>query len=120
MTRTVLLDEDAIEEAEAETRYYRERAGERVALRFAAEVEEIYRGLASGRFVGVNHRLVRFRLPLKRVFLESFPLRSCSISRTRGSMWWRWRRSAGSPGTGGRGSSIVERRATSELIAGRI
>src|SRR5215475_6438895 len=73
MTRTVLIDEDAIAETEAETRFYRERAGERVALRFAAEVEEIYRGLADGRFVGVNHRLVRFRLPLKRVFLESFP-----------------------------------------------
>ena len=73
MTRDVLIDEDAIAETEAETRYYRERGGQPVALRFAAEVEEIYRGLAEGRFVGVNHRLIQFRLPLKRVFLASFP-----------------------------------------------
>src|SRR3954469_23382143 len=73
MTREVLIDEDAIEEAEAETRYYRERGGEPVALRFAAEVEAIYRGLADRRFVGVNHPGVRFRLPIKRVFLERFP-----------------------------------------------
>ncbi len=38
-----------------------------VALRFAAEIEAIYRGLADGRLVGVNHPRVRFRLP--RTFL---------------------------------------------------
>jgi hypothetical protein len=49
MTREVVIDEDASAETEAETRYYRERGGRPVALRFAAEVEEIYRGLAGGR-----------------------------------------------------------------------
>lgn len=44
MTRTLLVDEGALEETEAETRYYRERGGEALALRFAAEVEAIYRG----------------------------------------------------------------------------
>jgi hypothetical protein len=73
MNRTLLVDEGALEEAEAETRYYRERGGEALALRFAAEVEAIYRGLAGRRFVGVNHPAVKFRLPIKRVFLERFP-----------------------------------------------
>jgi plasmid stabilization system protein ParE len=73
MTRRLLVDEEAIEEAEAETRYYRERGGEPLALRFAAEVEAIYHRLADRRFVGVNHPVVRFRLPIKRVFLERFP-----------------------------------------------
>lgn len=73
MTRRLLVAEEAIEEAEAETRYYRERGGEPVALRFAAEVEATYRGLADRRFVGVNHPVVRFRLPIKRVLLDRFP-----------------------------------------------
>jgi plasmid stabilization system protein ParE len=73
MIRDLVVDEDAIEEAEAETRYYAERAGMLVALRFAAEIEAIYRGLADGRLVGVNHPRVRFRLPIKRVFLDRFP-----------------------------------------------
>lgn len=73
MTRELVVDEEAIEEAEAETRYYAERAGKLVAQRFAAEIEAIYRGLADGRFVGVNHPRVRFRLPIKRVFLDRFP-----------------------------------------------
>jgi len=34
MIRDLVVDEDAIEEAEAETRYYAERAGMLVALRF--------------------------------------------------------------------------------------
>jgi hypothetical protein len=33
MSRTVVVDEAAVEEAEAQARYYRERAGEDVALR---------------------------------------------------------------------------------------
>ena len=73
MSRTVVVDEEAVEEAEAQARYYREHAGEEVALRFAAEIEAIYSGLAEGRFVGVNHPRVTFRLPLKRVFLDRFP-----------------------------------------------
>lgn len=73
MIRDLVVDEEAIEEAEAETRYYVERAGTLVALRFAAEIEAIYRGLADGRLVGVNHPRARFRLPIKRVFLDRFP-----------------------------------------------
>lgn len=73
MIRDLIVDEEAVVEAETETRYYVERAGTLVALRFAAEIEAIYRGLAEGRFVGVNHPRVRFRLPVKRVFLERFP-----------------------------------------------
>jgi plasmid stabilization system protein ParE len=63
MTRSVVVDNAAAEEAETQVRYYAERAGEGVALRFVAEIEAIYRGLAEGRFVGVNHPHVRFRLP---------------------------------------------------------
>ena len=73
MTRRVVVDGEAAEEAEAEVRYYRERAGPLVASRFAAEIEAIYRGLSERRFVGVNHQRVRFRLPIKRVFLNRFP-----------------------------------------------
>jgi plasmid stabilization system protein ParE len=73
MIRSLVVDEDAVEEGEAQTRYYLERAGEIVAQRFAAEIEAIYRGLVEGRFVGVNHPRVTFRLPLKRVFLDRFP-----------------------------------------------
>ena len=73
MKRTLLVDEEAAEEAEAQAEYYTDRAGEAVSLRFVAEIEAIYRGLAAGRFVGVNHPRVQFRQPLKRVFLERFP-----------------------------------------------
>lgn len=73
MIRDLVVDEEALEEAEAQTRHYLERAGTLVALRFAAEIEAIYRGLAEGRHVGVNHSRVRFRLPIKRVFLDRFP-----------------------------------------------
>src|SRR5262245_57187019 len=73
MTRKLIVEQEASEDAEAEVRYYRERAGPLVASRFAAEVEAIYRGLSAGRFVGVNHQRVRFRLPIKRVFLDRFP-----------------------------------------------
>ena len=74
MTRSLVVEEEAADEAEAQARYYADRAGTRVALRFVAEVEAIYRGLAEERFVGVNHPRARFRLPLKRVFLERFPM----------------------------------------------
>lgn len=73
MNRTLVVDEVAVEEAEEQARYYADRAGEVIALRFVAEVEAIYRGLAEGRFVGVNHLRVQFRLPVKRVFLDRFP-----------------------------------------------
>ena len=73
MSRTLFVDEEAVEEAEAQARYYTDRAGEAVSLRFVAEIEAIYRGLVEGRFVGVNHPRVQFRHPLKRVFLDRFP-----------------------------------------------
>jgi plasmid stabilization system protein ParE len=73
MIRLLVVDEEASEEAEAQVRYYTERAGTHIALRFTAEIEAVYRGLAEGRLVGVNYPRVRFRLPLKRVFLDRFP-----------------------------------------------
>jgi plasmid stabilization system protein ParE len=73
MIRALVVDEEAAEEAEAQTRYYAERGGEAVSLRFVAEIEAVYRGLAEGRFVGVNHPGVQFRQPIKRVFLDPFP-----------------------------------------------
>lgn len=73
MTRRLVVDEEASEEADAQVRYYAERAGEHVALRFVAEVEAVYVALADGRIVGANYPRVRFRLPLKRVFLDRFP-----------------------------------------------
>lgn len=94
MIRTLVVDDDAVEEGEAQTRYYLERAGEVVARRFADEIEAIYRGLAEARFVGVNHPRVTFRVPLKRVFLDRFPFPSCSMSKATQSASSRWRRSA--------------------------
>jgi plasmid stabilization system protein ParE len=73
MTRELVVDELALEEAEAQTRYYLARAGDAVAARFAAELEICLRALAEGRLVGVNHPRVAFRLPIKRVFLDRFP-----------------------------------------------
>jgi len=73
MSREVVVDEAAVEEAEAQASYYAERAGNEVALRFAAEIEAIYLGLADNRFVGANHPRVKFRVPIKRVFLDRFP-----------------------------------------------
>ena len=73
MTRRLIVDEDAAEEADAQVRYYTERAGLHVALRFISEIEAVYVALAEGRVVGANYPRVRFRLPLKRVFLERFP-----------------------------------------------
>ena len=73
MTRKVVVDEAAATEAEAQARYYTERAGTHVALRFVAEIQAVYRGLSQGRFAGVNHQRIRFRVPMKRVFLGRFP-----------------------------------------------
>lgn len=73
MTRTLIVDDEAQEEAEGQVAYYVERAGTAVALAFVAELEAIYRGLAEARLVGVNHPRVRFRVPVKRVFMERFP-----------------------------------------------
>ena len=73
MMRDLEVDVAAAEEAEAQTRYYAERAGTQVALRFVAEIEAIYLGLVEGRFVGVTHPRIDFRMPVKRVFLERFP-----------------------------------------------
>ena len=73
MTRTLIVDDAAQEEAEAQAAYYVERAGSVVALAFVAELEAIYRGLAEARLVGVNHPRVKFRLPIKRVFMDRFP-----------------------------------------------
>lgn len=73
MTRTLIVDEPAQDEAEAQAAYYVERAGTAVALAFVAQLEAIYRGLADGRLIGVNHPRVKFRVPVKRVFMERFP-----------------------------------------------
>ena len=73
MSRTLIVDEEAAEETEAQARYYLEHAGAVVALQMAAEIEAVYRGLVAERLVGVNHPLVRFRIPLKRVLLDRFP-----------------------------------------------
>ncbi len=73
MTRTLIVDEAAQDEAEAQAAYYVERAGAAVALAFVAELEAIFRGLAGGRLVGANHPRVTFRIPIKRVFMERFP-----------------------------------------------
>lgn len=73
MTRTLIVDEAAQDEAEAQAAYYFERAGTAVALAFVAELEAIYRGLVEGRFVGVNHPRIKFRVPIKRVFMDRFP-----------------------------------------------
>jgi plasmid stabilization system protein ParE len=73
MTRTPIVDDAAQEEAEAQAAYYVERAGTAMALAFVAELEAIYRGLAVGKFVGVNHPRIKFRMPVKRVFMDRFP-----------------------------------------------
>jgi plasmid stabilization system protein ParE len=73
MTRVVVIDEEAADEADAQARYYATHAGEAIALAFVLEVEAVYRGLADGRLVGVNHPRVRFRVPVRRVFLDRFP-----------------------------------------------
>jgi plasmid stabilization system protein ParE len=73
MTLRLVVDDEASEEAEAQVRYYAERAGTHVALRFVAEIEAVYVGLVESRFVGASYPHVRFRLPLKRVFLDRFP-----------------------------------------------
>jgi plasmid stabilization system protein ParE len=73
MTRSLVVDDEAQEEAEGQVAYYAERAGSAVALAFVAELEAIYRGLAEAKLVGVNHPRVKFRLPIKRVFMDRFP-----------------------------------------------
>ncbi|MEO6775299.1 MAG: hypothetical protein ABI467_20210 [Kofleriaceae bacterium] len=73
MTRTLIVDDEAQDEAEGQVAYYFERAGSAVALAFVAELEAIYRGLVEARLVGVNHPRARFRLPITRVFMDRFP-----------------------------------------------
>ena len=73
MSTTLVVDEHAVEEAEAQIRYYVEHAGPHIALRFAAEIEAIYQGLEEDRITGVNHPRARFRIPIKRVLLDRFP-----------------------------------------------
>ena len=73
MTTTLVVDEHAAEEAEAQIRYYVEHAGPHIALRFAAEIEAIYQGLEEDRITGLNHPQAQFRLPIKRVLLDRFP-----------------------------------------------
>ena len=75
MTRTLIVDEAAQEEAEAQTAYYVEHAGSTVALRFVAELEAIYRGLIEARCVGVNHPRVKSRVPVKTCVYGSIPVR---------------------------------------------
>jgi hypothetical protein len=83
MTRKLEVDQEAAEESEAQTAYYLERAGSQVALRFVAEIEAIYRGLVDRRVVGVGYPQVQFRLAVKRVFLDKFPLCGRVLSRRR-------------------------------------
>jgi plasmid stabilization system protein ParE len=73
MTRKLVVDEAAQDEAEAQAAYYAEHAGSVVALAFVAEIEAVFRGLVEGRLPGVLHPRVRFRLPVKRVLLDRFP-----------------------------------------------
>ena len=49
MTRVVVIDEEAADEADAQARYYATHAGEAIALAFVLEVEAVYRGLEIGR-----------------------------------------------------------------------
>lgn len=73
MTFSLAVAEAAAAELEEQGRYYVERAGARVALQFAVEVEAIFRGLVEGRVVGSPHPHVRFRVPVRRVFMHRFP-----------------------------------------------
>lgn len=73
MTRTLIVEDEAQAEAEGQAAYYVERAGSAVALAFVAELEAIYGGLVEARLVGVNQPRVKFRLPIKRVFMDRFP-----------------------------------------------
>jgi plasmid stabilization system protein ParE len=81
MIRTLVVDEDVAEEAEAQARYYWERGGEAISLRFVAELEAAYRGLTEGRLVGVNHPSVRFRQPIKTRVSRSISVRSGFLHR---------------------------------------
>jgi plasmid stabilization system protein ParE len=69
----LVVFEEAAEEVEAQLVYYREHAGENVALRLINAIEAAYDGLLEGRIVGVNHRRMKYRRPLKRVLLARFP-----------------------------------------------
>jgi plasmid stabilization system protein ParE len=102
MTRTLVVDDEAQEEAEGQVAYYAERAGTAVALAFVAELEAIYRGLAEAKLVGVNHPRVKVRLPLKRVFMDRFRSRSCSSLMVRWCASSPWRRCVAAPVTGAR------------------
>jgi plasmid stabilization system protein ParE len=73
VTRQPIVFEEAAEEVEAQIIYYREHAGENVALRLINAIEAASQGLLEGRFVGVNHRRMKYRWPLKRVLLARFP-----------------------------------------------
>jgi plasmid stabilization system protein ParE len=73
MIRQLVIDESATEEAEAQASYYLERAGMQTAMQFGSAIEAVYRRLLEGRFVGVNHPSVHWRLPLKRLLLDRFP-----------------------------------------------
>lgn len=73
MNRRLDVDEEAAAEVDAQVQYYAGRAGTHVALQFVAEIEAIYHGLVERRLVGVNYSRARFRLPIKRVFLDRFP-----------------------------------------------
>ena len=73
MSRRLDVDEEAAAEVDEQVQYYADHAGMQIALRFVEEVKAIYHGLVERRLVGVNHPRVRFRLPIKRVFLDRFP-----------------------------------------------
>lgn len=73
MTRQLVVFDEAAEEVEAQIVYYREHAGENVALRLINAIEATYQGLLEDHFVGVNHRRMKYRRPLKRILLAKFP-----------------------------------------------
>jgi plasmid stabilization system protein ParE len=73
VTRQLVVFDEAAEEIEAQIVYYREHAGENVALWLINAIEATYQGLLEDRIVGVNHRRIKYRRPLKRVLLASFP-----------------------------------------------
>ncbi len=108
MIRTLVIDEAAQEEADAQAAYYAEHAGGGVALRFVAKLEAIYRGLMEARFVGVNHPRVRFRVPVKRVFMDRFPFAVVFFVEDKRSMLLRSRRSSAVRGTGERAFVLGE------------
>lgn len=73
MNRTLIIDDEAVEEGETQAQYYAEHAGEAISTQFVAELQAVIEGLVEGRLVGVNYSRASVTVPIKRVFLHSFP-----------------------------------------------